>query len=70
MKGVHFYVLSALLGVLLSNSNIVVRKNILFAFRQRPFTQYCKIEIVRLRFVQMKGMHFYVLSALLGIFTE
>ena len=45
MKGVHFYVLSALLGVLLSNSNIVVRKNILFAFRQRPFTQYCKIEI-------------------------
>ena len=36
MKGVHFYVLSALLGVLLSNSNVVVRKNILFAFRQRP----------------------------------
>ena len=100
------------LAFLLSNSNIVVRKNILFAFRQRPFTQYCKIEIcahercaflravcfawlllsnsnivvrkiyflpfgsglllniTRLRFVHMKGVHFYVLSALLGIFTE
>ena len=65
MKGVHFYVLSALLGVLLSNSNIVVRK-IYFL----PFGSGLLLNITRLRFVHMRGVHFYVLSALFGVFTE
>ena len=66
MKGVQFYVLSALLDILLSNSNIVVRKIIYFL----SFGSGLLLNIVRLRFVHIKGVHFYVLSALLGIFTE
>ena len=45
MKGVQFYVLSALLDILLSNSNIVVRKIYFLSFGSGLFTQYCKIEI-------------------------
>ena len=61
MKGVHFYVLSALLGVL-----TLWLEKIYFL----PFGSGLLLNIAKFRFVHMKGVHFYVLSALLGVFTE
>ena len=49
MKGVYFYVLSALLGVLLSNSNFVVRKIYFLSFDSGLL-----LNIARLRFVHRK----------------
>ena len=63
MKGVQFYVLSALLDILLSNSIIVVRKIHFLSLGSGLL-----LNIVRMRFVHMIGVHFYVLSALLGIY--